>query len=163
MNQKKELLTQELSTFDREQIVAGLEAAMVNAGYDDIRAEYNEQMEKVCFTKYGALWKPVDKRWISTNTETAVELFDKLYYSWIDMSTSTTLWDFDFQVKEIMDNLLSSMLESGYSDIRIGYSEGTLILSNKKGNTINIDLSTFSDTRELLKMAYLILRRLSGY
>lgn len=145
MNQKKELLTQELCTFDREQIVAGLEAAMVNAGYDDIRAEYDEETKTVCLTQYGTWWKPINKQWIFTNMETAVEFFDKLFYSWINMSTSTTIKDDEFERKESMDNLLSSMLESGYSDIRISYSEDKLILHNKKGNTINVDLSTFSD------------------
>ena len=163
MNTKKELLMSNLCEFDREEIVAGLQAAMVYAGYDDIRAEYDKETKTVCLTQYGTWWKPINKQWIFTNMETAVEFFDKLFYSWINMSTSTTVEDDDFERKESIDNLLFYMLESGYSDIKIECGKDILVLSNQKGNKINIELSTFPDTRELLKISYLILRSLAGY
>lgn len=81
MKQNEALYIDELSMFDLEQIVTRLEATMVNAGYDDIRAEYDENTKNVCLTKYGGYWTPVDKQWISTNDViTAEDLFSLLFY-----------------------------------------------------------------------------------
>lgn len=156
------LYIDELSTFDREQLISNLEVTMISAGYDDIRAEYDERTETVCLTKYGTCWKPVDRQWISMdNIRTSVYFFHKLYDTWIDMSTATEMTE--YEPVAVIDNLLFAMLEGGFSNIFVDCSRSIISLNNRKGRTVNIDVSTFPDIKELLNLAYLILRQLSYY
>lgn len=149
----------ELSEFALEQIVSSLEVTMVSAGYDDIRAEYDEETKTVCLTQYGVLWKPVFRRWISTDEITGYDLFHLLFYAWIGMSESTTITP--YTAEEIVDNLLFSMLEAGFPNILARYSESIISLRNRNGSEVNIDSSTFLDKRKLLNMIYIILRQFS--
>ena len=148
----------ELSEFALEQLVSSLEVTMVSAGYDDIRAEYDEETKTVCLTQYGVFWKPVFQRWISTDEITGYDLFHLLFYSWIGMSESTTITPY---TEEIIDNLLFSMLEAGFSNIFVKYSESIIFLSDRKRRTVSIDTLNFSDAREILKMVYVILNQFS--